>query len=100
MYPSMASVFGISLLNCQWFLTVTVLVKVSITVMKHHDKEASWGKKGFGQLILPQHYSSLKEVRTVIQIGWKPGGGSLHNLLCFRAQKHQPTMIWALPIDH
>ena len=54
MYPSMASVFGISLLDCQWLLTVTVLVKVSITVMKHRDKEASWGGKG----LVSSHFHS------------------------------------------
>jgi hypothetical protein len=48
--------------------TITLLWRlslVSIAVIKHHDQKATWGGKGlFISLILSNHGSSLKEVRT------------------------------------
>lgn len=50
-------------------------VRVTIAVMKPHD-QSNLGKKGFIQLTLPHCCLSLKEVRTGIQTGQKPGGKS------------------------
>ena len=54
---------------------ITVLVRVTIAVMKHHD-QGNLGKKGFIQLTLPYHCSSSKEVRTGTQTWQEPAGRS------------------------
>jgi hypothetical protein len=48
---------------------ITVLVTVTITIMKHHNKVFIW-------LIFPLHFSSLKEVREGNQTGKEHGGRS------------------------
>jgi hypothetical protein len=50
-------------------------LRVSIAVVKHHD-ESNLERKGFIQLTLPYHCSSLKEFRTGTHTGQDPGDRS------------------------
>lgn len=54
---------------------LTVLIRVSIAVMRHHDKN-KLGREGLIQLTLPHHCLLLKEVRTGTQAEQEPGGRS------------------------
>jgi hypothetical protein len=53
-----------------------VLVRVSVTVMKHHDQTQGGEEKRFIWLTLPYHCLSSKEVRAGTKTGLKPGGRS------------------------
>jgi hypothetical protein len=63
----------------QQYLTIlkpmSVLVKVTIAVMKHHDQN-NLGRKGFIWLTLPHHCSSWKEVGTGTKTGQESRGRS------------------------
>jgi hypothetical protein len=50
-----------------------VLVRVAMAVMKHHD-QSTLEREGLIRLLLPQHCSSLKEIRTGTQTEQEPGG--------------------------
>ena len=54
---------------------LTVLVSVTVDVMKYHT-ESKLGRKGFGLLTCPHCCPSPKEVRTGAQTGQEPGGRS------------------------
>jgi hypothetical protein len=50
----------------------TVLVRVAIAMMEHHDQKYKLERKGLIQLTLPYHCSLSKEVRTGTQAGtWR-----------------------------
>ena len=89
--------------------SVIVLVRVTITAMKHHD-QITLGRKGFIWRILPHHCaSSKKSVREVKQVRiprqellprlqrgaacWLPHY-CLHSLLSSRTQDHQDGPQW------
>jgi hypothetical protein len=71
---------------------------------KHYDQEASWGRKGFIQLIFPHCCWSPKQVRTGTQAGHKARADGeaiercyllvcfcgLLNVLSYRTQDYQP----------
>ena len=93
-------------------------VRGSVTVMKQYD-QSNVGRKEFTWLLLPHHYSLLKEVRTGTLTGQEPGGRSgcrghggvlLTDLLTMPSStsflvvpgttssgRAPPTMNWALP---
>jgi hypothetical protein len=76
----------------------TVLVRVTVAVLKHHD-QSNLGRKGFIRLMPPHHSSSSEEVRTGIQAGQEPRATKgccllaappgLLSLLSYRNQDHQ-----------
>ena len=79
----------------------SVLVKVTIAVMKYHD-QSKLGRKGFVWFALPHQCSSLTEVRAGTHTGRESGGRSgcrshegvlltgLLSLLSYRPHNHQP----------
>ena len=72
-YPvTVDRVSEVNSLISEQFLMSSILVRVTIAVMKHHDPS----RKGFIWVTLPNFCSSLKEVRTRIQIRQNPGGRS------------------------
>ena len=71
---SLLAVSGFLGQNYRKVVTSTVLVRVTIAVIKHHD-QSNLGGKGFNWLLmLPNHSSLPKEDRTRTQTGRKPGG--------------------------
>ena len=87
---------------------VIVLVRVNISIMKHHDQN-NRGWKGFIQITLPHCCSSLKGVRTGTLTGQEcegrswctdHGGVLLTGLLLMASSAcfflRPPTMCWAL----
>jgi hypothetical protein len=57
--------------NTTLLVPISILVRVFVVVMKHHDK----GNEG-GRACLAYAYKSQKEARTGIKTGKKPGGRS------------------------
>ena len=53
---------------------MVVLAFLSVAATKHRDQKSKLGRKGFIRITLPQHCSSLKEVRTGTQARQEPGG--------------------------
>jgi hypothetical protein len=54
-------------------LTDSVLVRVTVVVIKHHDQKASWRRKDLFWLTFQHWCPSLKEVRTGSQTAQEPG---------------------------
>jgi hypothetical protein len=79
-----------------------VLVRVSVAVIKHHDRR-NMGMKGFISVILPYHRSSSEEVRTgpwrqdLMQRPWRVLLTGL--LVCFSSSLPRPLSFrWGLSV--
>jgi hypothetical protein len=90
------------LLSSSLFHTLSVLFEVTVAVIKHHDQKSKLGRKGFIEFMVPQHCSSLKEVRAGTQNRaeakerpWRSGAYcfdpyGLPSLLSDSSQNHVP----------
>ena len=87
-------------------MPISVLVRVTIAMMKHHDQN-NLERKGFIWLTFPHHCSSSKKVGTgisnrvgiwrqeLMQSPWRDAADwlaphALLSLLSYRTQDHQP----------
>ena len=96
-------------------VTLPVLDRISIAVMKHHDQKASWGGKGLFDLLfhITVHHrrksgQELKQGR-ILEVGADAEAVEevAAGLFCFSIEpltaspRMAPsTLDWALPIDH
>lgn len=71
-FGSISQTISNEIINIRW---KNILVRVSITVMKHDD-QSNLEEKEFIWLRLPHHCSLAKEVRTGTETGQDAGGRS------------------------
>jgi hypothetical protein len=66
---------GLILFCFGFYFMACIIVRVTNTVIKHHE-QINLGRKGFIRHSLPTHCSSLKEVRKGTETWQEPGSGS------------------------